>query len=148
MMLATLIMDCTCICFYVESGLGYIVITENKCTCETLTLECNVIGAGSTVLSLRGNSVICDYSSEITLLHSRYNKSNGTSGTTLCNNGAIELVGWSLRVEDNCFTSLLQIKFSNNFAESLVTCIYDDGMTENVVGNYSIHAIGKFNNNA
>jgi hypothetical protein len=105
-----------------------------------LTLECNVIGSGSTVLKLQESSITCD---EIILLHSRYNKSSGARSTTVCNNGAIELVGRSLRVEDNCFTSQLQIKFNDNFAENLVSCIYDDGMAETVVGNYLIHAIGK-----
>jgi hypothetical protein len=131
--------SCIIIILYSESGLGFFLVTENNCTCETLKLECNIIGAGSTVLKLQGNC----YPSEITLLHSRYNFSSGTSGTTVCNNGAIELVGWSLRVEDNCFTSQLQISFNDNFAENLVSCIYDDGIAEMVVGNYLIHAIGK-----
>ena len=126
-----------------ESGLGYILVTENKCTCETLTLECNVIGFGSTVLSLQGNSIICD---KITLLHTRYN--SGTRSRAVCNNGATDLVGWSLGVEDNCFTSQLQIKFNDNFAENLVSCIYDNGTAEKVVGNYLIHAVGKLNDNA
>ena len=127
-----------------ESGLGYILVTENKCTCETLTLECSIIGSGSTVLRLQGNSIIYG---EIILLHSRYNSS--TRSSAVCNNGAIELVGWSLGVEDNCFTSQLQIKFSDNFkfAENLVSCIHDNGTAETVVGNYLIHAIGKLNDN-
>ena len=106
--------------------------------CETLTLECNVIGSGSTVLRLQGNSIICG---EIILLHSRYNSSARSSA--VCNNGAIELVGRSLGVEGNCFTSQLQIKFNDNFVENLVSCIYDNGTAEKVVGNYLIHAIGK-----
>ena len=129
-----------------ESGSGFILITENKCTCETLTLECNVIGSGSTVLSLQGSLTTCDNPSEIILLHSRYNMSSGAKGRTVCYNGAIELVGQSLRVEDNCFTSQLQIKFNGNLAENLVNCIYDNGTAEKVVGNYlipSIHEIGK-----
>lgn len=120
--------------------------TENKCICETLTLECNVIGSGSTVLSLQGSSTICDDPSEIILLHSRYNISNGARGRTVCNNGAIVLVGRSLRVEDNCFTSQLQIKFNADFAENLVNCIYDNGTVANVVGNFlipSLDTIGK-----
>ena len=114
--------------------------------CEILTLECYVIGSGSTVLRLQGNSIICG---EIILLHSRYsnNISNSTKSSAVCNNGAIELVGWSLGVEDNCFTSQLQIKFNDNFAENLVSCIYDNGTDEKVVGNYLIHAIGKLNDN-
>ena len=63
-------------------------MTENKCTCETLTLECNVIGAGSTVLSLQGNSTTCDNPSEVVLLHSRYSMSSGTLGRIEFNDGA------------------------------------------------------------
>lgn len=123
-----------------ESGFGFILVTENQCPCETLTLECNVIGTGSTVLSLQGSSTACD--DEIILLHSRYNTSRGASGRAVCNNGAIEVVGRGLGANDNCFTSQLQIKFNDNFTETLVNCIYDNGTEEKVVGNYLIPAIG------
>ena len=116
---------------------------ENRCKCESLTLECNVFGTGITVLSLQGSSAICDNPSEIILLHSRYNLSSGTMGRTVCNDGAIELMGRSLRVEENCFTSQLQIKFNRNFVGNVVSCVYDNGTAAKVVGNYSIPSIGK-----
>lgn len=98
------------------------------------------MGGTSTVLT----SPACRHNQEITLLHSRYKNSSGTDSKILCNDGAIELFGQSLGVRDNCFASQFQIKINDysNFTESLVSCVYDDGVTANPVGNYSITLIG------
>lgn len=121
-------------------------MTETGCICpeQTLILECNVFGVGSTVLSIQGiRSITCN-PHEMVLLHNRY--SNGTNGTIQCDDGAIELVGRSLRVEDNCYTSQLQIKFNNNFVGSLVICAYDNGIVAKPVGNFSLPSFDTIGN--
>ena len=125
--------------FHLDSGMDFTLVTETGCICpeQPLTLECNVIGVGSTVLSIQlgTRSITCNRH-EMVLLHNRY--SNGTNSTILCDDGAIELLGWSLRVEDNCYTSQLQVKYNNNFVGSLVSCFYDTGTVAKLVGNFSV----------
>ena len=89
-------------------------------------------------------STACRPDQEIALLHSRYENLDGTTIERLCNDGAMELVGHSLGVEDNCYMSQLQISINDvsNYTESLVSCEYDDGVTAKLIGNYSISLIG------
>lgn len=88
-------------------------------------------------------STACAGNQEITLLHSRYENPGGTTSKIVCDDGAIELVGQSLGIENNnSFSSQLQIKLNDYFIESLVSCQHDDGMTAKLIGNYSISTIG------
>ena len=134
----------------VHSGcdVGFILVTEIGCICpgQTMTLECNVIGSGSTVLIFyHGSSIICNRR-EIVLLHNRYD-TGGTTGKILCNNATIELVGRSLSVENNnCFTSQFQIKFNNIFVENFISCVYDNGRATKLVGNFSTPSFGTIGN--
>ena len=84
----------------------------------------------------------CAENEEIALLHSRYEDPGGVTGKIVCDDGAIELRGQSLRAENNCFSSQLQIKLNDYFVESLISCEHDDGTTARLVGNYSISTIG------
>ena len=70
----------------------------------------------------------------ITLFHSLF--SQGTAVT--CNGGSI--VGRSVRVENNCYTSQLEIFVSSNIIGTTVFCSYDNGlpMGEMDVGNKTI----------
>lgn len=120
--------------------MGFTLVTETECICpgQTLTFECRVIGTGVTVLHYQGSLINCEnsISGDILLLHSRY--TNGTRGELKCNGGAIKLVGRSVRVEDNCYISQLQMKFNDFFVESQVRCEYDNGIDSRLVANYSI----------
>ena len=104
-----------------------LILTSNPdrgCTCpgEILTYECTVEGAGATVW--KGSAFNCRSANDgITLLHSRFDLSGGTDGE--CNNGAI--VGRSLRVEDNYYTSLLSVTITPDMTGRSITCIHDNG---------------------
>ena len=64
-----------------------------------------------------------DFSNEIVLRHLNF----GSSVMGECNTGAI--VGRSLRVEDNCYTSQLSIVYSERLNGKNVTCAHDNGIT-------------------
>ena len=105
------------------------------CPGFNLTLICSAVGNGSTVY--HGNLLNCT-SNEITLLHSRFNRSStgGTNGT--CNNGKI--TGQSLSVNDssNCYTSYLHIMVTPDTIGKSITCTYDNGTATKEIGSFSI----------
>ena len=62
-----------------------------------------------------------NYDCEIILLHSRFD--TGTSG--ICNNGAI--VGRSLSIEGNSYTSQLNVTVTHDTAGKTIECASDNG---------------------
>ena len=103
----------------------------NGCSCPgyTLTFECTVVGRGATVW--RGSAFDCVYTSNtILLFHSRFATPIGTIST--CNNGAI--VGRSLRVENNSYTSQLNVTVSRDLIGKSVTCVHDNGTYVYAIG--------------
>ena len=64
-----------------------------------------------------------NHSNEIVLRHINF----GSSVMGECNAGAI--IGQSLRVDGNCFTSELSVVYSESFNGRNVTCNHDDGTT-------------------
>ena len=101
-----------------------------------MMFQCSVIGEGNTVYE--GSAFDCHSSrNEITLLHSRFSSNSATS--KVCNNG--DIVGKSLRVEDDCYTSQLSVKVSSNLIGKTVKCLYDNGSATETVGMYSIAVI-------
>ena len=113
------------------------LVVVNGCACpgSMLTYECSVEGGSATVW--QGSAFECSNSGdEIVLLHSRF-----TSGDhKTCNSGAI--VGRSLRVEDNYYTSQLIVTVSPELIGRNISCAYDSDDNEEVtVGNTSIFMI-------
>ena len=106
------------------------MISECICQGYNATYECNVVGPGSTVW--KGDGFRDCSNNRITLFHSQF--SGGTVGT--CNSGAI--VGRSIRVENNCYTSQLNIFVSPNVIGRDVFCAYDNGLNEVDVGNSTV----------
>ena len=107
----------------------------------SLVLECSTEGPGSTVF--KGNHLNCEGTDrEIVFLHSRFNITNGTSGT--CNNGTI--LGYSLRLNSSsdCYISQLCIKTIQDADGEVIRCVYDDTTFEREVGNYIITTVGKY----
>ena len=109
---------------------GLSVISECICQGYNATYECNVVGPGSTVW--RGNGFRDCTNRRVTLFHSQF--SGGTVGT--CNSGAI--VGRSIGVENNCYTSQLNIFVTPNVIGTVVFCAYDNGLNEIDVGNSTV----------
>jgi hypothetical protein len=111
----------------------------NGCVCpgDTLTYECTIVGEKSTVWS--GNAFICpSINNDIVLLHSRFESENGTSSS--CNNG--DIVGRSLAVEGNNYTSQLNVTIAPDTAGNTVECISDNGTTTMLIYSLVIPSTG------
>ena len=108
-------------------------MSTNPCNClnQTLIYECTVIGdhGGATVWT--GTALNCP-SDEIILLHRRFTQSDGA--TRSCNNGAT--VAQSLSVQDNLYTSQLNVTIVPNVAGKSIMCFYD-GMGDGTDSNAS-----------
>ena len=66
---------------------------------------------------------------EVALLHSAF---GGPGARRVCNNGAV--VGYSIGVENNCYTSNLDILVSPELNGRTVECSIDDGVTITPIG--------------
>ena len=77
----------------------------------------------------------------ITLRHSQFESPQGTSDE--CNNGHI--IGRSLDVEGNCYTSQLTVTVSASFNNKTVTCIHNSGIGMSIIGVSTLTVVqGKF----
>ena len=119
------------------------MIKRNGCACpgNTLTYECTVMGdrGGATVWT--GTALSSCTSDEIALFHSRFTTSGGVSGS--CNSGAT--VAQSLSVQDNLYTSQLNITILNNTEGEIVTCLYDAGTGYSIQVSTQIPGMISFN---
>ena len=109
--------------------------TTPACPGFNSVLECSTDRGGSTLF--HGNLLNCHYTnSEIALLHSQFNTSTGINAT--CNNGTI--LGYSLpaNTSSNCYTSQLHITVSPSMVGKKIQCVHDNGVTTDVIGNFSI----------
>ena len=105
------------------------------CLGDTLTFECTVIGGASTVW--KGSIFECSTTNnEIPFLHNRFN-STTIATTKSCNDGAIVALG--LDIEDNRYTSHLNVTINSNMTGKKVKCAHDDGTSSDVVGYYTIN---------
>ena len=66
---------------------------------------------------------------EITLFHSEFGIPGAARG--VCNSGAV--VGYNIGVENNCYTSNLDILVSPGLDGRTVECIMDDGVTNTLI---------------
>jgi hypothetical protein len=89
------------------------------------------MGNGSTLWE--GSALDCT----IFLRHNRFDQSGGVDGA--CNNG--DIIGRSLRVEDNCYTSQLSVTVSHTLNNKTIACILssDDGLIN--IGNSTLKVI-------
>ena len=102
----------------------------SECTCpgDVLTYTCTVVGGGATLWS--GTAFSCSNTrNEILLRHSRFSVEGGAFGD--CTNG--DLVGRSLSVQDNCYTSQLNVTVSLGLNGRTVECTNDIMSTEMAV---------------
>ena len=108
------------------------LLLTNQCIClgSTLTYECTVVGrVGATVWS--GTAIDCYETDDITFLHLRR-----FTDIKRCNNGAI--IGRGIRVEENCYTSQLNITVGSNVVGQSVECTYNNGTATTLIGNSSV----------
>ena len=72
---------------------------------------------------------------EIVLLHSKFSSEGYRQ---ICNNGAI--VGRSLRVQNDSFSSLLSVSVNSDMIGKDIRCVFDDGTTATLIGRQTITA--------
>ena len=68
------------------------------------------------------------------MIHSRFPTEEGAHGS--CNNGKIK--GKSLRIENICYTSQLNVLVSAEMLGETIECIHDDGITEDLIGRATV----------
>ena len=95
----------------------------NECICpgDQLTYNCTVQGSLSGATIWSGTDFSGCQQNEILLQHHQYTRPGGSTGT--CNNGAI--VGQSLGVQGNNYTSQLNVTITPETAGRTITCAYD-----------------------
>ena len=76
---------------------------------------------------------VCSDKVEISLLHSRFN--NGTEQKS-CGNGSI--VGQDVGVDNNTYTSRVNISASCELNGTTIQCFQDNGVATNMIGNSTI----------
>ena len=103
-------------------------VTVSGCACpgNTLVYECTVMGSyvGTTIWT--GSALNC-LSNHIYLFHYRFTQHR--TYDFLCNNGAI--VARSLSVEDNLYTSQLNVTVAHDMLGETIGCGYDNGSYTN-----------------
>lgn len=110
-----------------STGLRLVSTSECDCLDQTLTYECTVTGSPGGATVWTGSALNCP-SGEIVLLHRHFTNPDGTIRT--CDNGAI--VAQSLSVQNNLYTTQLNITVTQNIIRKNITCIYD-GMGDGTV---------------
>ena len=94
---------------------------------------CIIVGGGVTVW--RGSAFNCPSNNdEILLRHSQFAEDNAFG---YCNSEDIE--GQGLRnVENNCFSSQLNINVSSEFNNKTVECAFNNGMSVRTIGTVTL----------
>ena len=114
--------------------------TQCACPGDLLTYTCTVVGGTTTLWE--GTAFNCPMTTnEIILLHGNFANIGGTSGD--CNNRAI--LGRSLRVEDSCYTSQLNVTVSASLNNKTVQCVHISSMGTSTVGVASLNVISAGN---
>jgi hypothetical protein len=107
----------------------------NECVCpgDKLTYTCTVQGSDTGATIWTGTAFLggCQQN-EILLLHRQFMSTGGSTRT--CNNGAI--VGQSLGVQGNSYTSQLNVTITPETAGKTIMCAYDaltSDQTQNMI---------------
>ena len=107
-----------------------VVPQDAQCACVgmALTYTCTAVGRGSTLWT--GTAYDCS-NNWINLCHSLFNDSNrGATGD--CSGGA--LVGQSIGVTDNCYTSQLHVRVAADMDNETINCDHRPGTEINTIG--------------
>jgi hypothetical protein len=96
----------------------------NDCVCpgDKLTYRCTVQGSAVGATIWNGTAFSGCQQNEIFLQHWQYTPTGGPA--SICNNGAI--VGQSLGVQGNNYTSQLNVTITPETAGKTIMCVYDD----------------------
>ena len=93
---------------------------------DTWIFECSVMGTGFTIWN--GSVFHCPSSNnKIILFHTRYNMTGGIERS--CNNEQVMILGQSIGVSKNVYTSRITITSKSELIRQSIECRYDDGNT-------------------
>ena len=123
------------------SDTAALFVSGCACPGDTITYECTAVGAGATVWT--GSAFNCSNSDHnILLLHIFFSLAKGDYGS--CNNG--DIVGQSLSVEGNNYTSQLNVTVTSDTAGRTIECLHDayDGLTATLIFISVIPIIGMY----
>jgi hypothetical protein len=101
---------------------GCEAVKECVCPGDKLIYRCTVQGSPTGATIWTGTAFSGCQRNEILLQHHQFTQPGGPTGT--CNNGAI--VGQSLGVQGNNYTSQLNVTITPETAGNTITCAYDD----------------------
>ena len=103
------------------------------CLGSQITLECSILENRTVATVFRGSAFNCSESrDEIILLHTEENP------TKSCNDGLIFGYTKPRRNGDWLHTTVLNVNLTSDIIGSTITCSYDNGTTEEVIGNYTL----------
>ena len=118
-----------------------VVPQDAQCACVgmALTYTCTAVGRGSTLWT--GTAFDCS-KNWINLRHSLFNDSaRGATGD--CSGGA--LVGQSIGVTDNCYTSQLHVRVAADMDNETINCDHRPGTEINNIGQSTLTVMtGKY----
>ena len=85
----------------------------------------------------QGDLLDCNnFPNEIILAHTQFDMPTGTS--KICNSGRVHGHSLSTNGSGPCYTSQLHIMVSPDMIGKSITCVNDNGITFNQIGNFSI----------
>ena len=107
----------------------------NECVCPSnkLTYTCTVQGSPTGATVWNGAAFSGCQQNEILLQHHQFTRTGGSTGT--CNDGAI--VGQSLGVQGNNYTSRLNVTITPETAGRTIMCAYDAFTGQNITIKFS-----------
>ena len=116
-----------------EAITGFETVNECVCPGDRLTYRCAVQGSANGATVWCGTAFIGCLQNEILLQHRQFTPTGGPAET--CNNGAI--VGRSLGVQGNNFTSQLNVTITPDTAGKTITCAYDELIGQDIMIKFS-----------
>ena len=113
----------------------------NECVCpgEKLLYQCTVQGNANGATVWNGTALSGCQQNNIVLHHSLFTSTGGSMA--MCNNG--DIVGQSLGVQGNSYTSQLNVTITPDTTGKTIICAYDD-FTGNVSLNKTITIPGNY----
>jgi hypothetical protein len=110
-------------------------VNETQCVCpgDKLTYECTIQGETTGATIWKGNALSGCQQNAILLQHHQFTPTGGSAGT--CNNGAI--VGQSLGIQGNNYTSQLNVTITPETAGKTITCAYDALTAQDIMVKFS-----------
>ena len=108
-----------------------------QCPGDIVTYECTVIGGQGGTTVWTGSAFHCPSSDHmIQLVHGHFASEKGS--VRYCNDG--DIVARGLRVENNSYTSQLNVTLTSDLAGESIECFHDDGINFTTVGLLNITA--------